>query len=321
MSSSDGLSVRGLATRWGDRPVLEDVSFHIRPGEFVSLMGPNGSGKTTLLRAIAGFEPIVAGTVEVDGRPVHTLPAHRRRVGLLFQEPTMLPGRTVRENVAYGAELQRRAPGEVDRTVGDLLERLHLTELSDRRAEALSGGERHRVALARTLAAEPAVVLLDEPFASVDPELRAELRAEFRAVLGSRAAPVLHVTHDREEGLFLGDRVMLLSEGRLVQSGPPNEVAESPATREVARFLGYNLVEVEGRTLAVRPEALEVGRLSSAGLLGRVVAAGRVGSVHIVYLRGDRGERWESRGPAVGALPAVGDRVGVRWTRSVPLDR
>lgn len=321
MRSSEGLSVHGLSTRWGERPVLQDVSFHVRPGEFVTLMGPNGSGKTTLLRAIAGLEPIVGGEVRIDGRPVHGLPTHRRRVGLLFQEPTMLPGRSVRENIAYGAELQRRAPAEVDRTVADLLALLHLGSLAERPASELSGGERQRVALARTLAADPAVVLLDEPFASVDAELRAELRAEFKAVLTDRGAPVLHVTHDREEGLFLGDRVMLLSDGRIVQGGPPAEVAEAPATREVARFMGYNLLEADGRVWAVRPEMLELTGPSEGGPVGRVVSVGRVGGTGIVYLRGDLGERWEARTAGAPALPRTGDRVGLRWRSAVPLDR
>jgi len=312
--------VRGLATRWGDRPVLQDVSFAIRRGEFVTLMGPNGSGKSTLLRAIAGLEPTVAGDVEVDGRNLQGVPTHRRRVGLLFQEPTMLPRRTVRENVAYGPELRRRPLAEVDQAVDELLGLLHLTGLADRPAEQLSGGERQRVALARTLAAEPDVVLLDEPFASVDAELRAELRADFRSVLASRGAPVVHVTHDREEGLFLGDRVLLLLEGRLVQSGPPSEVAAAPATPAVARFLGFNVLDVDARAVAVRPEALRIGPPEAGRPRARVVASGRVGETAIVYLVGDRGERWESRHPVSGPLPPAGHMVGLRWGSEVRLD-
>jgi ABC-type Fe3+/spermidine/putrescine transport system ATPase subunit len=317
VSLSDGLRVRGLSTRWADRPVLRDVSFSVRPGEFVTLMGPNGSGKTTLLRAIAGLEPLVAGEISVDGRPIHTVPTHRRRVGLLFQEPTMLPRRTVRENIAYGPELQRRPVVEVQRSVDELLEQLHLTELADRPADELSGGERQRVALARTLAAEPAVVLLDEPFASVDAELRAELRAEFRRILRARGAPVLHVTHDREEGLFLGDRVLLLSGGRIVQSGPPQEVAAAPATPDVAQFLGFNLLPTDAGALAVRPESLRVGVPSAGSVRATVVAAGRVGESSIVYLRGDGGERWESRWTGGESLPREGERVGLHWTVAV----
>jgi ABC-type Fe3+/spermidine/putrescine transport system ATPase subunit len=317
---SEGLVVRGLATRWGDRPVLQDVSFTIGHGEFVTLMGPNGSGKSTLLRAIAGLEPTVAGDIEVDGRSLRSVPTHRRRVGLLFQEPTMLPRRTVRENVSYGPELRRRPRDAVDRSVDELLRLLHLTELADRPAEQLSGGERQRVALARTLAADPEVVLLDEPFASVDAELRAELRADFRAVLASRGAPVLHVTHDREEGLFLGDRVLLLLEGRLVRSGPPSEVAAAPATPAVARFLGFNVIEVDARAVGVRPEALQIGPPEAGRPHARVVASGRVGESAIVYLVGDRGERWESRRPLSGPLPAAGETVGLRWSSEVRLD-
>ena len=191
----EGLVVSGLSVRWEGRSVLRDVSFSVGDGEFVTLMGPNGSGKTTLLRALVGLEPVDAGEVRLRGRSLEGVPTHRRGIGLLFQEPTLLPGRTVRENVAFGPEIQGRPLAEVDARVDEMLRLLRLESLADRPSHALSGGERQRVALARTLAARPALVLLDEPFASVDPELRADLRAEFRSILRALEMSVIHVTH------------------------------------------------------------------------------------------------------------------------------
>jgi len=314
----EGLSVRGLAASWDRRPVLSDVSFTVAEGEFVTLMGPNGSGKSTLLRSLVGLEPIDAGEIRLAGRLLNGVPTHRRGIGLLFQEPTLLPRRTVRENVAFGPEIQGIPNAEVDARVDEMLELLHLAPLADRPSHALSGGERQRVALARTLAARPSLVLLDEPFASVDPEIRAELRAEFRSVLRSRGIAVVHVTHDRDEGLFLGDRVLLLSEGRLVQVGPPDEVYQHPRTRAVARFLGYNVTAGTRGARAVHPSDVRLGA-SGEGLPGRVLASGSVGRGWVAYVDLSNGERWETRGGEDRPRPPAGEAVTVRWTRDVPL--
>jgi len=317
--SSDGLVVRDVGVSWAGRPVLRDVSLAIAPGEFVTLMGPNGSGKSTLLRAIAGFEPLDRGSVELAGRDLADVPVHRRGIGFLFQEPSLLPRRTVWENVAFGPEVQGRPEPEIAGRVHAALGLLRLEGLRDRRSEALSGGERQRVALARTLAARPTLVLLDEPFASVDPELRTELRAEFRDVLRSQGISVLHVTHDREEGLFLGDRVLLLHAGRIVQSGPPDDVFRRPRTSEVARFLGYNVFPEGHGHVAVHPNDLLVGAPASDTRSATVLASGPVGGAWVAYLDATDGERCEARSTS-GPLPAAGAVVGVRWARSIPLE-
>jgi ABC-type Fe3+/spermidine/putrescine transport system ATPase subunit len=314
----DGLEVTRLAASWEHRPVLTDVTFDVAPGEFVTLMGPNGSGKTTLLRTLVGLEPMDAGEVRLGGRRLNGVPTHRRGIGLLFQEPTLLPRRTVRENVAFGPEIQRLAPRDIDERVDEMLELLHLGPLADRPSHALSGGERQRVALARTLAARPSLVLLDEPFASVDPEIRAELRAEFRAVLRARRISVIHVTHDRDEGLFLGDRVLILSEGRLAQSGPPEGVFRQPRTRAVARFLGYNVHEGADGARAVHPADV-ILEPPGGSLPGQVLAAGSVGRGWVAYVDLAIGARWECRGSEDGTRPKAGDRVSVRWARDVVL--
>jgi ABC-type Fe3+/spermidine/putrescine transport system ATPase subunit len=315
---SEALAVRGLTVSWSGTPVLNAIDLTVGAGEFVTLMGPNGSGKTTLLRTIAGFERPDGGEVRVDGVEVTSVPPHRRGVGLVFQESTMLPGRTVWENVAFAPELQRRPTEEVERTVGAMLDLLHLRPFAERSALALSGGERQRVALARCLAARPRVILLDEPFASVDAELRAELRAEFRAVLRAVGASVLHVTHDREEGLFLGDRVVLLDEGRIVQTGVPSDVFRHPSSASVARFLGYNLRADGRQTLAVHPADIELGA-EPPGLPAHVIGAGPIGRGWVAYVDVDGTARWECRGADPDPCPTAGDRRWVRWRASVTL--
>ena len=314
----EGLVVSGLSVRWEGRSVLRDVSFSVGDGEFVTLMGPNGSGKTTLLRALVALEPVDAGEVRLRGRSLEGVPTHRRGIGLLFQEPTLLPGRTVRENVAFGPEIQGRPLAEVDARVDEMLRLLRLESLADRPSHALSGGERQRVALARTLAARPALVLLDEPFASVDPELRADLRAEFRSILRALEMSVIHVTHDRDEGLFLGDRVLVLSEGEIAQMGAPDDVYRHPRTRGVAQFLGYNVAGTGSEAVAVHPADVVLGP-PGHGPTARVVAAGTVGRGWVAYAELEGGERWEVRGGEGSLPPASGERVTVSWTRSVAL--
>ncbi|MCI4322368.1 MAG: ABC transporter ATP-binding protein, partial [Thermoplasmata archaeon] len=234
MSSSECLRVRGLSASWGTTPVLSDIDLDVNDGEFVVLLGPNGSGKTTLLRTIVGLESPTSGSVALRGRSLDGTPTYRRGIGMLFQEPALFPHRSVWENVAYGLELARRPREQIDRRVDAMLDMLRLAALADRRPDTLSGGERQRVALARTLAPEPPIVLLDEPFASVDVEIRTALRSEFRRALSTTGTAALHVTHDREEGLALADRVILLSEGRVAQSGAPEDVYRKPVDARVA---------------------------------------------------------------------------------------
>jgi len=318
-SSEPVLEVEGLGAAWGRSPVLRDVSFRVDDGELVALMGPNGSGKTTLLRCLAGLEPVTGGSVRLEGRDVTQLPPHRRGIGLMFQDPALFPHRTVFENVAYAPLLRRRPVAEVEQEVGELLELLRLRGFEERRPDALSGGERQRVALARTLAARPRLVLLDEPFAAIDVELKAELRSEFRDVLRARATSALHVTHDREEGLFLGDRVGLLFEGRLSPPGAPAEVFEHPADVRAARFLGYNVLEDGGRIVAVHPDDVRLGAPDPGGRTGRVLVRGSTGRGELAVVRLAGGARIEVRAGTAGGLGAVGTEVGVSWVRSTPL--
>lgn len=319
-NSSPLLEVRELSAAWDGVPVLRDIQFEVREGEVFVLLGPNGSGKTTLLRCLAGLETPTAGTVLLDGVDITARPPHQRGVVLMFQDPALFPHRTVYENIAYAPLLRHRPLREVQEEVGRLIELLHLTGFEDRRPNQLSGGELQRVALARTLAARPRLVLLDEPFASIDVELKGELRAEFRHVLRASGTSAIHVTHDREEGLFLGDRVGLLFDGRLQPPGPPSAVFGRPRTVRAARFLGYNVLAGSAGSVGVLPADLHLLPPGSAGLAATVLVAGPVGRENEVVLRTEDGQRLEMRTPASEPCPEAGRRVSLGWERSVDLD-
>jgi ABC-type Fe3+/spermidine/putrescine transport system ATPase subunit len=314
--SSPRLEVERVSARWGRVEVVRDVSFRVEDGELLTLLGPNGSGKTTLLRVIAGFEPASSGAVRLDGRDLGGVPPHRRSIGFLFQEPALFPHRTVEENIAYAPMLQRRSDTETDALVARLADLLSLRPLLPRSPQELSGGERQRVALARTLAARPKLVLLDEPFASVDVEIRAALHAEFRAALRELGATAIHVTHDREEGLFLGDRVALLFDGRLDSIGSPAEVFRAPRTARAATFLGYNLLPGPEGPVAVLPDDLDAVPPEGGGPGYVVRASGAVGRRYLSVLAGPQGERVELRSDR--PLP-VGSVIGLRWRAAVPV--
>jgi ABC-type Fe3+/spermidine/putrescine transport system ATPase subunit len=319
VSSSECLRVRGLGASWGADPVLTDVDLDVADGEFVVLMGPNGSGKTTLLRCLVGLEAPTGGTVSLRGRDLTGIPTHRRGIGMLFQEPALFPHRSVWENVAYGLAVARRPRAEVDRRVDEMLALLHLESLADRAPQALSGGERQRVALARTLAPEPPLVLLDEPFASVDAEIRRDLRSAFRRALSATGTAAVHVTHDREEGLLLADRVVLLSGGRVTQHGSPEAVYSSPSSADSARFLGYNVLVESGREIAVAPTDVELVPTGAAARVGSVALCGFTGGSYLVEVELDGGTRVECRLPLGAEPPAAAAQVGLRWRRSVAL--
>lgn len=321
MSSSELLTVAHLGAAWGPEPVLNDVSFSIAVGERVALVGPNGSGKTTLLRCLAGLEPTTGGTIHLAGEEIGGKPPHRRGLGMLRQDPTLFPRRTVGENIAYGLEVAGRPIAEQDARVDELATLLHLERLVDRAPATLSGGERQRVALARTLAPRPRLVLLDEPFAAIDPQLRTELMVAFVDALRATGTAALHVTHDRDEALFLGDRVMILQAGRLEQVGEPAAVFAGPANARVARFLGYNLLATPAGELAVHPRDIVLHRgEGSSAVPAVVIALGQGDPGPVVYLRTDDGRRVEARPASLPAGLKLGDHVGLTWTagRSLP---
>ncbi len=259
------IAVRHIAKRFGAFAALDDVSLDFPAGELVALLGPSGCGKTTLLRIIAGLEAPDAGEVFLDGEEASRRDVRDRRVGFVFQHYALFRHMTVFENVAFGLRVKsrRQRPGEAEirRRVRRLLQLVQLDWLADRYPAQLSGGQRQRIALARALAVEPKVLLLDEPFGALDAKVRRELRGWLRRLHDELHVTSIFVTHDQEEALEVADRVVLMNHGRVEQIGTPREVIERPATPFVEGFVDLDdhgpvwLVEarIRHRGLALRP--------------------------------------------------------------------
>ena len=250
------LRLDSLDKRFGDTLVTRSFSLDVGKSEIVTLLGPSGSGKTTVLRLVAGFEAPDSGRVIVEGEEITRLPPERRRIGMVFQHYALFPHMTAGENVAFG--LQARHVGKTDcaRRVADSLAAVDLHGFEERKVTQLSGGQQQRVALARALAPEPRVLLLDEPLSNLDPTLRERTRHELKRLIRRAGITTLFVTHEQDEAFELGDRVAVMSAGRLEQVGTPEELYENPETRFVATFIGRSSVIAgtceEGNRVACR---------------------------------------------------------------------
>jgi thiamine transport system ATP-binding protein len=301
------LSLEGIDVTLDGTRVVADVALEVASGERLALLGPSGAGKSTLLRLVAGLERPSAGRVLVDGADVTNVPAHRRGIGLVFQDAALFPHRTVAENVGFGPKVARLPRAEQDARVAEALELVGLAHAGGRNVTTLSGGEAQRVALARALAPSPAMLLLDEPLGSLDGPLRVRLQEDLIALFERLELTVVHVTHDVGEAFALGDRVAILRAGRLAQAAPPDELWARPADDWVASFLGMrNVVRDGDRATIVRPEAVRV----CAGSGATVLAAERDGPVVRLRVRRDDGVEFHAVSLDAPSL-AHGDRVSV----------
>jgi iron(III) transport system ATP-binding protein len=234
------LTLQNIEKRYETTRAVADLSLAIERGEFFGLLGPSGCGKTTTLRMIAGLETPDAGTILFDGQDITRLPPERRGFGMVFQNYALFPHLDVYENVAFGLRARRRPQEEVKRRVADALSLVQLPGYERRRVDALSGGQQQRVAIARAIAIEPALLLFDEPLSNLDVALREETRGELRELVARLGLTAVYVTHDQDEAFALCDRISVMSEGRVLQTGAPRELYEHPARVRVARFLGRN---------------------------------------------------------------------------------
>ncbi|MEV0039377.1 ABC transporter ATP-binding protein [Streptomyces sp. NPDC050804] len=236
------LTLSDVTVRFGDRTALDAVDLEIAEHETVCVLGPSGSGKSTLLRVVAGLTPPDGGRVLLDGADQSGVPVHRRGVGLMFQDHQLFPQRDVGGNVAFGLRMRGAPRGERTSRVAELLDLVGLPGAERRAVAALSGGEQQRVALARALAPRPRLLMLDEPLGQLDRSLRERLVVELRGLFGRLGTTVLAVTHDQGEAFALADRVVVMRDGRVAQTGTPVEVWQRPASAFVARFLGFDNV-------------------------------------------------------------------------------
>jgi sulfate transport system ATP-binding protein len=256
------IDVRHVSKSFGTTPVLNDVSVAIASGSLTALLGPSGGGKSTLLRVIAGLETPDTGSVLISGSDATRLSPQRRNVGFVFQHYAAFKHMTVYGNVAFGLEIRKRPKAEIRKRVAELLELVHLEQLANRYPAQLSGGQRQRMALARALAVEPEVLLLDEPFGALDAQVRKELRTWLRRLHDEVHVTTVFVTHDQEEAMDVADHIVVLAGGRVEQIGSPHDIYDNPSNAFVMGFLG-SVTRLDGQL--VRPHDIEVGPAFPAG--------------------------------------------------------
>jgi len=284
------IEATGITKHFGDFRALDDVSVNVPDGSLTALLGPSGSGKSTLLRVIAGLEEPDSGVVRFGGREVTHVSAQDRGVGFVFQHYAAFKHMTVRDNIAFGLKIRKQAKDKVKARVDELLDLVHLTGWADRYPAQLSGGQRQRMALARALAVEPEVLLLDEPFGALDTRVREELRDWLRRLHDEMHVTTIFVTHDQQEAMEVAEQIVVVNDGRVEQAGPPAEVYERPATRFVMEFVGP-VTRVGDRV--VRPHDLDIRHEAEPGALQAMVQ-------RVVYLGFEvRAELLPSDGPAL----------------------
>jgi sulfate/thiosulfate transport system ATP-binding protein len=259
------IEISGISKNFGDFVALQDVSLSIPSGQLTALLGPSGGGKSTLLRIVAGLESADEGTVHIEGVEATHLPPQKRNVGFVFQHYAAFKHMSVAKNVAFGLEIRKRPKADVKRRVDELLELVHLQQFSHRLPSQLSGGQRQRMALARALAVEPTVLLLDEPFGALDAKVRKELREWLRRLHDEVHVTTVFVTHDQEEALEVADEIVVINDGRIEQVGTPDQLYDAPANDFVMSFLGP-VTRLRGEL--IRPHDIDV--FTSSGVLGAV---------------------------------------------------
>ena len=284
------IEVHNVNKRFGDFTALDDVSITIASGSLTALLGPSGGGKSTLLRVIAGLETPDSGSISISGSDATALPPQRRNVGFVFQHYAAFKHLSVYRNVAFGLEIRKRPKDEIKKRVTELLELVHLEAFAHRLPSQLSGGQRQRMALARALAVEPQVLLLDEPFGALDAQVRKELRTWLRRLHDEVHVTTVFVTHDQEEAMDVADDIVVMASGRVEQAGTPDELYERPANNFVMSFLGP--VTQLGDTL-VRPHDLELSATSNGSSVeATVTRVTRLGFEVRVELLVDGTEAW-----------------------------
>jgi sulfate transport system ATP-binding protein len=306
------IEVRNVTKTFGATAVLRDVSITVAPGSLTALLGPSGGGKSTLLRVIAGLETPDSGTVTINGIDATRLAPQRRNVGFVFQHYAAFKHMTVFDNVAFGLQIRKLPKTKIRQRVNELLELVHIEQFAGRRPAQLSGGQRQRMALARALAVEPQVLLLDEPFGALDAQVRKELRTWLRRLHDEVHVTTVFVTHDQEEAIEVAHDIVVLANGMVEQAGSPHEIYDNPANQFVMRFLGP-VTEIRGHL--VRPHDIELSAKPRAGSSpATVIRVIRLGFEVRVEMTHDGQDTWaqitRSAAERLGLDP--GDTIHIR---------
>ena len=334
------LQLDGLAKSYGAARAVDGVTLDIAEGEMVVLLGPSGCGKTTILRMVAGFVPPTSGDIRLDGHSIARLPPYKRDLGLVFQSYALFPHMTVARNVAFGLEMRGTKGPSLDARVAEMLRLTRLDALAARLPRELSGGQQQRVALARALAIRPRLLLLDEPLSNLDAALRGDVGRDIRLLQRSSGLTTVMVTHDQDEAMAMADRLVVMRDGRVQQTGTQEDLYERPAAPFVASFIGRSnmlegalaqpgcftvdgvRVQLAGRyggagpaTLALRPERLGFGPAGGGAMPGTVELASYLGPVREHVVRVGHGLRVIVRDSTAtpGPLLTAGETVTLRW--------
>lgn len=342
-TATGAVHIDGVTKRYGTATAVDDLTLDVQQGEFLSLLGPSGCGKTTTLRMIAGFEYPDAGDIRISGRSVLNLPPYRREVNTVFQAYALFPHLTVAENVAYGLQQRRVPKAEQRERVSEALDMVQLRAFADRKPTQLSGGQQQRIALSRALINRPSVLLLDEPLAALDRQLREEMQLELKLLQARLGTTFVFVTHDQAEALSMSDRIAVMRAGRIEQLDAPDAIYAEPASAYVASFIGqqnfvHGTVRADGEAVdtaigviagrwggehvaagqpavaAIRPEYVRLEQREGGGIPGRVLGVSHLGETLQVAVRVGEDATFLSRMPAPTA-PRVGvdDAVRCVW--------
>ncbi|GEN87043.1 ABC transporter ATP-binding protein [Oceanobacillus sp. FSL W8-0428] len=342
----DHVKIKQICKFFGDNKALDDININIKKGEFFTLLGPSGCGKTTLLRILAGFYQQEEGNLFFEDSHMNNIPAHKRNIGMVFQNYAIFPHLTVFENVAYGLKARKIKKDEIKVKVTEALDMVELSHLKDRQPSQLSGGQQQRVALARAIVIHPGLLLMDEPLSNLDAKLRVKMREDIRNLQKSLNITTIYVTHDQEEALAVSDRIAVMSEGKVQQIGKPHEIYLSPVNKFVANFIGttnfldaeieiidsdkHATVFVEGAALktklfesaygkgiySIRPEQIkikETGDANSALVEGEIVDATFLGESVVYKIRFTSGTLISAHEHSIryNMLRKIGDLVKV----------
>lgn len=268
------IELKNINKSFGSFKASDNVSFGLEKGKLIGLLGPSGSGKTTILRMLAGLEKQDSGDILINGRSVNNVPASERGIGFVFQNYALFPFMTVNANIAYGLKVQKKDKKFINDRVNELLELVGLPDVGKRYPDQLSGGQRQRIALARALAPQPELLLLDEPFAAIDAKVRKELRTWLRETIDKIGITSIFVTHDQDEAIEVADEIVITNQGRVEQVGSPSEIYLEPATAFVAQFIGQSVMiedfgKLKGFTgsgkALIRPEFIEINKFEDNG--------------------------------------------------------